>query len=334
MPTVGLAHEENIKLQNKPRQKTSPRRKDINFSVLRHPRGEAHHPMAVSKRLRWAIIRRDNFQCRYCGATGKAGAVLEVDHVIPRSRGGRDVPQNLVTACESCNSGKSDTPLDAPLVEDVPQEVFLRSQAARDLPPPVDSEEFEDFEIQAAVAWSHAWNPGFLGFGKYHIEFALAIAAGRGCNEILTACELAGQRHDPDIGDFMSCFGQVSNGPEEDAAYDRAVEYLRQFIPSEQCEFIRRARVAAGNYQPNETEIICAAGPIARQYDEEEGRDYDRLRRWLGHLPDGAGATHLADAAQEWDAVHQGDPKSSSEECPLEILEIAVRRALGVAVPA
>jgi hypothetical protein len=290
--------------------------------------------MAVSKKLRWAILRRDNFQCRYCGATAQAGAVLEVDHVTPRSRGGRDVPQNLVTACESCNSGKSDTPLDAPLIEDVPQEVFLRSQADRDLPPPADTEEFEDFDIQAAVAWSHGWNPGFMGFGKYKIAFELAIAAGRGRQEILTACELAGQRRDPDIGAYMSYFGQASNGPEEDAAYDWAFEYLRRFIPSEQCEFIRRARITAGSYRPNETELIRAAGSIARQHDEEEGRDYDRLRRWLGHLPDGAGAEHLEDAAQEWDTVHQGDPKSFSAECPLEVLEIAVLRALGVWVSA
>ena len=286
--------------------------------------------MAVNKRLRWAILRRDNFQCRYCGATAHAGAVLEVDHVAPRSRGGKDVPQNLVTACDSCNSGKSDTPLDAPLVEDVPQAVFARARAARDAPPAIDSEEFEDFETEAAVAWSFHWMPGFLTFGQYHISFELAVAAGRGRQEILAACEAAGQQHDPDIGQYMN---QVmhSDGPEEEAGYLWALECLREFIPSERCDLIRRAREAAGSYQPNERELIRATMAIARQY-VEEGRDYAALRRWLSYLPDNAGPKHHADAAQEWNAVHQGDPRSSAENCPLEVLEIAVCRALGAGV--
>ena len=82
--------------------------------------------MAVGKKLRWEIFRRDNFACRYCGRAAKDGAVLEVDHVKPRSRRGGDIPTNLVTACDACNSGKSDTPISAPPIEDVPQEAFRR----------------------------------------------------------------------------------------------------------------------------------------------------------------------------------------------------------------
>lgn len=89
--------------------------------------------MAVGKKLRWEIFRRDNFACRYCGRSIQDGAVLEVDHVHPRSRRGADVPTNLVTACEACNSGKSDTPISAPPVEDVPQEAFRRACVARGL---------------------------------------------------------------------------------------------------------------------------------------------------------------------------------------------------------
>lgn len=39
--------------------------------------------MAVSKRLRFEILRRDNFQCRYCGAKAP-DATLAVDHVTPK----------------------------------------------------------------------------------------------------------------------------------------------------------------------------------------------------------------------------------------------------------
>lgn len=62
--------------------------------------------MGVSNKLRFEILRRDNYTCRYCGASAP-DARLEVDHVVPRALGGRDIPANLVTACERCNNGKS-----------------------------------------------------------------------------------------------------------------------------------------------------------------------------------------------------------------------------------
>lgn len=84
--------------------------------------------MAVTKRLRFEILRRDNHQCRYCGA--KAPDVpLRVDHVIPIALGGSDDPTNLVTACEPCNTGKSSIPLDAPLVEAVANDAIRWGKA-------------------------------------------------------------------------------------------------------------------------------------------------------------------------------------------------------------
>lgn len=56
-----------------------------------------------SKRFR--ILERDNFSCVYCGATPDI-AELRLDHVVPWSKGGRTEPDNLVTACHKCNSGK------------------------------------------------------------------------------------------------------------------------------------------------------------------------------------------------------------------------------------
>jgi len=74
--------------------------------------------MAVSKRLRYEILRRDNHACRYCGATAPH-VTLTVDHVVPVALGGTDDPTNLVAACSDCNSGKSSTPPGAALVRDV-----------------------------------------------------------------------------------------------------------------------------------------------------------------------------------------------------------------------
>lgn len=74
--------------------------------------------MAVSKRTRYEVLRRDNHTCRYCGGTAP-DVVLTVDHVTPVALGGTDDPSNLVAACKDCNAGKSSTSPDASLVEDV-----------------------------------------------------------------------------------------------------------------------------------------------------------------------------------------------------------------------
>jgi hypothetical protein len=74
--------------------------------------------MAVSKRIRFEVLRRDGHACRYCGAMAP-DAKLHVDHVMPVALGGSDEPDNLVTACIDCNAGKASTSPDAPIVADV-----------------------------------------------------------------------------------------------------------------------------------------------------------------------------------------------------------------------
>lgn len=56
--------------------------------------------------LRFSIFKRDQFLCQYCGRTPPA-VVLEVDHVHPKSKGGTDEENNLVTSCFECNRGKA-----------------------------------------------------------------------------------------------------------------------------------------------------------------------------------------------------------------------------------
>ena len=66
--------------------------------------------MAVSKRTRFEVFKRDGFTCQYCGRTPPT-VTLECDHVHPRARGGGNQLCNLRTACSDCNLGKSDIPL-------------------------------------------------------------------------------------------------------------------------------------------------------------------------------------------------------------------------------
>ena len=84
--------------------------------------------MAISKSLRFEILRRDGHACHYCGAKAPDVA-LAVDHVVPVSLGGIDSPDNLVTSCTSCNSGKGNTPPDAALVAEI-DEAAAKYEAA------------------------------------------------------------------------------------------------------------------------------------------------------------------------------------------------------------
>lgn len=84
--------------------------------------------MTVSKRLRFEILRRDNYACRYCGATAPA-ARLTVDHVIPVTLGGTDSPDNLVTACGDCNAGKTSVWPGSEVIEDVSDRALAWSDA-------------------------------------------------------------------------------------------------------------------------------------------------------------------------------------------------------------
>ena len=59
----------------------------------------------LPKKLRRKIFERDNFTCVYCGARSYEEP-LEIDHVIPRCKGGTDNENNLVTSCRKCNRMK------------------------------------------------------------------------------------------------------------------------------------------------------------------------------------------------------------------------------------
>lgn len=57
--------------------------------------------------LWWEVLARDKWTCKSCGRTPKDGVTLEVDHILPRSKGGTDEIKNLQTLCKKCNIGKS-----------------------------------------------------------------------------------------------------------------------------------------------------------------------------------------------------------------------------------
>ena len=65
----------------------------------------------ISDKLRYQVLKRDNFKCCACGASpAKNPAVeLHIDHILPWSKGGETTLENLQTLCSKCNIGKSDS---------------------------------------------------------------------------------------------------------------------------------------------------------------------------------------------------------------------------------
>lgn len=75
--------------------------------LRRYVRRPRRYPIPFNRRN---LLRRDNYTCQYCGQTHD----LTLDHVQPRSRGGRHSWENVVIACRACNQRKGDrTPEEA-----------------------------------------------------------------------------------------------------------------------------------------------------------------------------------------------------------------------------
>jgi len=67
------------------------------------------HPLMRRYKLRFEILKRDNFTCQYCGRNViEDGIKLQIDHIHPKSKGGINSRMNLITACSDCNIGKFD----------------------------------------------------------------------------------------------------------------------------------------------------------------------------------------------------------------------------------
>ena len=64
----------------------------------------------ISLKNRWDVLKINNYKCVKCGASPSSNhdVILEIDHIIPVSRGGNNSIDNLQTLCRDCNQGKKD----------------------------------------------------------------------------------------------------------------------------------------------------------------------------------------------------------------------------------
>lgn len=64
----------------------------------------------ISKTMRYTVLHRDNYRCKSCGRSPAThrGVQLQIDHIVPWSKGGSTQIDNLQTLCVECNAGKGD----------------------------------------------------------------------------------------------------------------------------------------------------------------------------------------------------------------------------------
>jgi len=81
---------------------------DITFDL--QPKIRHRTSRNINMRLRFKVLKRDNFKCCACGSSPAKDPSIElhVDHIIPWSKGGETTLDNLQTLCSKCNLGKSD----------------------------------------------------------------------------------------------------------------------------------------------------------------------------------------------------------------------------------
>jgi hypothetical protein len=98
---------------------------DLSVQLVLVPDNTKNKPVPKSDQhqirlgLRYSILIRDNFRCIACGRSPatRLGLVLHVDHIVPFSKGGKTVVENLRSLCEDCNLGKGSTHNSRPLIK-------------------------------------------------------------------------------------------------------------------------------------------------------------------------------------------------------------------------
>jgi len=88
-------------------QEAESQRETLN-STIQKPSTKRRTRREISERQRFRILVRDGFRCASCGASPltQRGIELDVDHILPWSKGGETTDDNLEIKCKKCNLGK------------------------------------------------------------------------------------------------------------------------------------------------------------------------------------------------------------------------------------
>ena len=79
---------------------------DIGFECTLREYHSKNQRKLATRELREKIMKRDNYTCQLCGKYMPDEVGLQIDHIVPVSKGGKSVPSNMQVLCSKCNSAK------------------------------------------------------------------------------------------------------------------------------------------------------------------------------------------------------------------------------------
>ena len=133
--------------------------------------------------LRSYVFHRDGAKCAYCGST--KAEHYELDHIVPRSRGGTDRVSNLVVSCHDCNMEKGNSPIEEFLGKKPARLAAIRSIQRASLagasqmniivPELMRRLEAMGLPVAEYDAYTTSWTRRQLGVQKTHVNDALCV---------------------------------------------------------------------------------------------------------------------------------------------------------------
>ena len=97
-----LINQSNPKKASKPKKSKTKKPKTTQINNIKQKNTRSRY---IPASVRVAVLNRDKYKCVFCGRSSKQ-IQLEVDHIIPFSKGGSNDLSNLQTLCIDCNRGK------------------------------------------------------------------------------------------------------------------------------------------------------------------------------------------------------------------------------------
>lgn len=80
--------------------------RSINYETTLNKYHSKNQRKLMTPALRQAVMTRDNYTCQICGKYMPDGVGLQIDHIVPVSKGGKSVMSNLQVLCSKCNGQK------------------------------------------------------------------------------------------------------------------------------------------------------------------------------------------------------------------------------------
>jgi len=167
----------------------------------------------LSKKIRFEIFKRDSFTCQYCGRKSP-NIILEVDHINPVKRGGKNDLLNLITSCFDCNRGKSANPIsDNSMVEKQRKQIeelnLKRQQLEMMLDWRNELDNIDDFSHQKVCDYFDSFFTDYRLNEKARQSYFIKVIKKFGVEKVLDSIKLSTDKYKKSENDFEVCLSKV-----------------------------------------------------------------------------------------------------------------------------